>query len=137
VRLVLDTSVVSAVMRREAAVLDRLRALSPADLVLAAPVAAEIEFGLCRLQEGSRRRGLLAGEYAVLRTALPWADWTEPAALAFGRHKEALERGGTPIGDMDVIIASVATALGCGVATANARDFRRIAGLHVEDWSGG
>lgn len=133
-RLVLDTSVVSAIMRREEPALARLQALHPGDLVLSSPVAAEIAFGLGRLPEGSRRRTLLTAEYERLRRVLPWSDWTEAAALAFGRQKEALERAGTPVGDMDVIIGSVAITLGCGVATANARDFRRLSGLHVDEW---
>ena len=134
-RLVLDTSVVSAIMRREEATLRRLQAAHPADLVICAPVAAEIAFGLWRLPEGSRRRTLLSVEYERMRRVLPWLDWTEAAALAFGRQKDALERAGTPAGDMDVIIGSVAIAMGGGVATANARDFQRMQGLHVEDWA--
>lgn len=109
-RLVLDTSVVSAIMRREEPALDRLRALHPGDLVLSSPVAAEIEFGLQRLPAGSRRRTLLANEYERLRRAVRWNDWTQEAALAFGRLKEDLERAGIPVGDMDVIIGSVAVA---------------------------
>lgn len=136
-RLVLDTSVVSAIMRREEPTLDRLRALHPGDLVLSSPVAAEIAFGLRRLPTDSRRRTLLANEYDRLRQAVPWNDWTEEAALAFGRLKEALERAGTPVGDMDVIIGSIALATGAGVATANARDFRRLPGLHVDEWPRG
>lgn len=133
-RLVLDTSVVSAVMRREEPALDRLKALHPGDLVLSSPVAAEIAFGLRRLPTDSRRRALLADEYRRLRQAVSWTDWTEEAALAFGGLKDALERAGTPVGDMDVIIGSTALAIGAGVATANARDFRRLPGLHVDEW---
>lgn len=102
--------------------------------MIASPVAGEIAFGLRRLPEGSRRRTLLALEYERLRRALPWMDWTEEAALEFARQKEALERAGTPVGDMDVIIGSVAIAMGGGVATANARDFQRMPGLHVDAW---
>lgn len=136
-RLVLDTSVVSAIMRREEATLERLKTVHPGDLVIASPVAAEIGFGLRRLPEDSRRRVLLTQEYDRLRRVVPWVDWTEAAAVEFGRLKEALERAGTPVGDMDVIIGSVAIALGGSVATANARDFQRMPGLRVEVWPRG
>ena len=43
-------------------------------------------------------------------------------------------RAGTPVGDMDVIIGSIALAIGAGVATANAHHFRRLPGLHVDEW---
>jgi tRNA(fMet)-specific endonuclease VapC len=134
--LVLDTSAVSALMRREERVLARIRDLRPGDLVLCSPVAAEIQFGLARLPEGSRRRVLLEAEYARLRAVVPWSDWTEAAAAAFGSQKAILERAGTPVGDMDIAIGSVALSLGAAVATANARDFRRLQGLQVEDWGG-
>ena len=133
--LVLDTSVVSALMRREVVPLGRLAALRPGDLLLCSPVAAEIRFGLERLPD-SRRRTMLDAEYAKLRAILPWSDWTEGAAAEFGRRKAFLERAGTPVGDMDVVIASVAASVRGGVATAKARDFRRMVGLHVEDWGG-
>lgn len=133
-RLVLDTSVVSAIMRREGPTLERLKAHHPGDLLITSPVAAEIALGLRRLAEGSHRQTLLAAEYERLRSVVPWMDWTEGAALEFGRQKEALERAGTPVGDMDVIIGSVALAVGGGVATANARDFQRMQGLRVEVW---
>jgi tRNA(fMet)-specific endonuclease VapC len=133
--LVLDTSVVSALMRREAGAFGRLKKLRPGDLILCSPVAAEIRFGLERLPD-SRRRSLLEGEYSRLRAVLPWSDWTEQASLEFGRQKAHLERAGTPVGDMDVVIASVALSVGGGVATTNARDFRRMSELPVEDWGG-
>jgi len=135
--LVLDTSVVSAIMRREEPALERLRAHRPGDLVLSSPVAAEISFGLRRLPEGSRRRTLLAAEYQRLRSLVPWCDWNEAAALEFGRLKAELERAGTPVGDMDVIIGSVAFSLGGGVATANLRDFEKLSGLRLEAWPRG
>lgn len=135
--LILDTSVVSAIMRREDSALLRLRRSLPEDLVLCSPVAAEIRFGLRRLPEDSRRRALLQAEYDRLRGVIRWADWTEEAALEFGRQKALLESAGTPVGDMDVIIASVALASGGSVATVNARDFRRIPSLRVDDWSAG
>lgn len=121
-------------MRREEVALRRLSALLPGDLLLCAPVAAEISFGLRRLPEDSHRRALLESEYKRLRAALPWSDWTEAAALAFSRQKAYLERAGTPVGDMDVIIASVAISVGGAVATANTRDFLRMPDLVVEDW---
>lgn len=132
--LVLDTSAVSVVMRREPHALERLRALKPGDVVLCSPVAGEIRFGLERLPAGSRRRELLEAEYARLRSAVRWSDWTESAAGHFGVHKAELERARARVGDMDVIIASVALALGAGVATCNPRHFQRIEGLRVEDW---
>lgn len=134
-RIVLDTSAISAAMHRLPEVMDRLARLDPTDLVISAPAAAEIRFGLERLPPGTRRRALLTQGFELLRQATRWADWSEPAAGEFGRIKAELERTGRRIDDLDVVIASIALDLGASVATFNARHFCRIDGLTVQDWS--
>lgn len=133
--LLLDTNVVSALMHRLPEALSRLRMSEPVDVVLCSPVAAEIHYGLSRLAAGSRRRRILTEEYARLREAVAWVDWTEAAAAEFGRQKALLEARGTPIEDMDVAIGSVALTLGARVATYNRRHLGRLHGLAVDDWT--
>jgi tRNA(fMet)-specific endonuclease VapC len=38
------------------------------------------------------------------------------------------------IGDADILIAASALANGCGVATNNEKHFKRVPGLHIENW---
>lgn len=106
-----------------------------ASALLCSPVAAEIRFGLERMEPGSHRRRLLEAEYHRLRAAVAWEDWNESAALMYGRIKASLEARGLPVDDMDLIIASVALACGAALATRNARHFQRIEGLEIQDWS--
>ena len=42
---------------------------------------------------------------------------------------------GTPIGPLDVLMAGQARGRGLILVTANTREFQRIEGLVVEDWS--
>jgi tRNA(fMet)-specific endonuclease VapC len=132
--IVLDTSALSAVMHRDPGGLERIRKLDPASVVLCSPVAAEIRFGLARLDRDSRRHRVLASEYNAIRSVVRWMDWTEDAADIFGDVKASLQSLGQPLEDFDLAIASVALDLGAGVATRNARHFERIEGLTVEDW---
>jgi tRNA(fMet)-specific endonuclease VapC len=46
-----------------------------------------------------------------------------------------LRQGGELIGEVDLLIAGIALTCGMGVVTHNTSHFRRIRGLHVEDWS--
>jgi tRNA(fMet)-specific endonuclease VapC len=131
----IDTTVVSDIMRRDPACLERLRSLEPRQVVLSAPVAAEIHFGLQRLDPDSRRRNLLEQEYHRLRACVSWADWTEHAAEVFGRLKATVQSAGTPVDDMDLIISSVASSLDAAVATSNVRHFGLIPDLEIVDWS--
>jgi tRNA(fMet)-specific endonuclease VapC len=133
--IVLDTNVVSALMHRIPEALSRLRMSEPVDVILCTLVAAEIQYGLSRLESGSKRRALLADEYARLRDVVAWVDWTEAAASEFGRQKALLEARGTAVEDMDIAIGSVALVLGARVATYNVRHLERLEGLSIDDWS--
>ena len=48
----------------------------------------------------------------------------------------AIERAGTPIGPLDTLIASHALSVDVTLVTNNDREFRRVAGLRVENWVG-
>ena len=133
--LLLDTSAVSAFMHRRPGALRQLRVEDPSTVYLCTPVAAQICFGLSRLEADSRRWRLLDSEFRGLRAALRWTDWSEPASLEFGKWKAALQQRGTPIADMDLAIASIALSLPARLATCNMRHFARIDGLELVDWS--
>ncbi len=45
-----------------------------------------------------------------------------------------LEKQGTPIGPMDILIAGTAIALQATLVTHNVREFSRIPGLSIADW---
>lgn len=69
----------------------------------------------------------LSGEISVLAF--------EPAdAIEAGQIRADLRRAGTPIGPYDVLIAGQARRRSAVLVTANNREFRRVAGLRLEDW---
>ena len=54
--------------------------------------------------------------------------------LAYGPIRATLERQGTPIGAMDLLIAAHARSLGVTLVTNNPREFGRVEGLQIETW---
>ena len=54
----------------------------------------------------------------------------------YGRIRAGLEQAGTPIGEMDLLLAATAVNRGLTLVTHNVRHFSRIPGLSVEDWFG-
>ncbi len=56
------------------------------------------------------------------------------AARAYGSLRATLEGRGTPIGDADMRIASIALARQMVVVTGNVRHFERVPDLEVENW---
>lgn len=133
--VVLDTSAVSAVMHGVPTAIGRLRAEAPQEIVLVAPVAAEIRLGLERLPRASKRRRLLANEYVRFRAVVRWEDWTEEAASEFGRQKARLMKLGAIIEDFDIAIGAIAIVLGARLATLNMKHLGRLQGVAIDDWS--
>jgi len=62
-------------------------------------------------------------------------DVDRPAGERAGELRYALRHA--PIGERDLFIAATALAHGYGVVTANVREFSRVPGLAVEDWTAG
>ena len=56
------------------------------------------------------------------------------AAREYGSLRAQLERRGTPIGDADMRIASIALANDLTVVTGNVRHFEHVDALRVENW---
>lgn len=130
----LDTTALSAAMRYDDEILDYLRARRPGDVVTAPPAVAEIEYGIRRLPEDSKRRTLLERERDRLLGTLRVLEWTPRASEQFGAIKAQLEHDGTVIDDMDIAIAAVAAAHDAVVVTANLVHFRRVSGVSSTHW---
>jgi tRNA(fMet)-specific endonuclease VapC len=56
------------------------------------------------------------------------------AADVYARARFELERVGRPIGERDLLIASIALARGLTVVTHNVSEFARVPGVKTEDW---
>ena len=62
-------------------------------------------------------------------------DYDAAAAEEYGRVRADLERKGTPIGPLDMLIAGHAKSRSLILITNNTREFIRVAGLTVENWA--
>jgi tRNA(fMet)-specific endonuclease VapC len=62
-------------------------------------------------------------------------DYSAEDAKAAGEIRTALERTGQRIGEYDTLIAGQAFSRNLILVTANTREFDRVKGLIVEDWS--
>lgn len=126
----LDSDVVSALMRRPfGEVAQRIAAVGENNVATSVLVIAEIRFGVAK--SNARRQ---ATQLATLLTRLPVLDFAAPADEAYAQVRLGLERKGTPIGGMDMVIAAHALALGHVLVTGNEREFSRVDGLRVENW---
>lgn len=128
----LDTNIcIYLIKKHPARVLDRLRALDIAAVGVSSITVAELQYGVAKSARPEQNALALARLLAPLEV-LPFDD---AAAAVYGDIRTDLERAGTPIGSMDLLIAAHARALGRTLVTNNTREFRRVAGLRVENWA--
>lgn len=130
--ILLDTDIcIYAINRRNPGTLARLRGLQAGDVGISAVTYAELRFGV----ENSARpdSNLVALERFLL--PLEVLAFDAEAARHYGRIRAILKRAGTLIGGNDLLIAAHALSVGATLVTNNAREFNRVKGLHVEQWS--
>ncbi|MEX6724903.1 PIN domain-containing protein [Parapedomonas caeni] len=128
----LDTNVCSAIVRRSPSTLfDRYAGLRAGEAAISAIVYAEIQYGRTKRPLGRVRETIVARVLATLEV-LPW---TQVAAEHYADIRAGLEREGTPIGAMDMLIAAHARSADATLVTLNHREFARVPGLRVESWS--
>ena len=129
-----DTDTLSNLLRRapEPALVRRLAGTPPEEQATSSITLGELLYGAQRLGE---RAAALAGRIEeLLIPNLAVLPFDTEAARAYGGLRATLERAGTPIGDADMRIASIALARGLVVVTANTRHFVRVPNLIVENW---
>jgi tRNA(fMet)-specific endonuclease VapC len=133
-RYVLDTTAFSAVMRKDSALLTILMGYQPNDITTVPPVIAEIQYGIRRLGNASKKVLLLKAERDRLLSIVTVLPWLPEASKKFGEIKTDLEHRGMMIDDFDIAIASIAISHKCGVITANLKHFERIRDLEIINW---
>jgi tRNA(fMet)-specific endonuclease VapC len=134
VKYVLDTNVVSLLMKGDPNAVERLKRVARGDVCLPQPVVAEIAYGIQRLPR-SKRKDALASRFELLKGELKRVAWSDDVSDAFGLIKATLERKGEPIEDFDAAIAAHALAAGGVLVTANVKHMTRVPELQIEDWS--
>jgi tRNA(fMet)-specific endonuclease VapC len=131
----LDTNICSFIMREQPeAVLKRLEqtVLRNHRIVVSAITYAEMRFGAVGKKASPRHAKLVDAFCARLDVVLAW---DRAAVDATTEIKVALAAAGTPIGPNDTAIAGHAIAAGAILVTNNTREFARVPGLELEDWS--
>lgn len=128
--LMLDTDISSYVIRRRPpSIAERLQ-LHADQLCVSVMTAAELRFGAVKAARADLAE--LVEAYLARVTIL---DWTDSATFHYARIRTALENLGTPIGNMDLLIASHAVAEQATLVTNNVKHFGAVPGLKIEQWS--
>ena len=130
-KLMLDTNICIYIIKQQPeSVLKRFLDYQVGDIGISAITLSELRFGVARSKHREKNSKAL-DEFMIPLEILPF---NEEAAQAYGDIRASLEKAGTPLGAMDMLIAAHAASHGLTLVTNNTREFSRVSNLDLIDW---
>lgn len=131
-KYMLDTNVLVHLIRNKSEnVKNRLRQKNISDVCISSITYAELEYGVSK--SSSKEKNALA--LLTVLSGIKVLPLGESAGKVYGSIRASLEKDGNVIGPNDMLIAAHALAEGLTLVTNNTREFRRVPGLNIEDWT--
>ena len=127
----LDTNIcIYLINKKPKSVLTKFKTLKLGDIGISSVTLAELMYGVQKSQHQQTNQIALS-EFTL---PLEIAAFDEEASAHYGVIRAQLEKRGTPIGALDLMIAAHARSLKSILVTNNKKEFQRVAGLSIEDW---
>ena len=137
IQYLLDTDHVTLFQHRHPPVVQRvLQCVAESLAVSVVTLEEQVQGRLALLNRAKHEHDVVRGytrlgETVAFFQAVQVLPYTDEAAATFTRFRG----NGVRIGTKDLRIAAIALSVGATVVTRNQRDFARVPGLLVEDWS--
>lgn len=126
----LDTNIVSAVIRQPDCAVDRrLARMRRETFRIGIVVAAELRFGVFRKASAKP-----AKQVETVLEGIDIIPMEEPVDQHYGRIRAELSRLELPIGQNDLFMAAHARALGLVLVTDYVHELARVPDLAIENW---
>ena len=126
----LDTDTVSFALRGKGNVVERLLEKAPSELCISAVTLAELRYGADHRR--SKKLHALIDTFVRSVSVVPF---DASAAAAFGVLAAELTGAGTPIGQLDTMIAAHALSLGAILVTNNTKHYSKVPNLRIANWA--
>ena len=131
-RYMLDTNIcIYAIKHKPEKVFQKLQEGEPEDVYVSSVTYAEMVHGVEKSAAVEKNRLALS----MLLANIEILDFDVDAADCYGKIRADLEKKGTPIGPLDMMIAGHAQSLGYTVVTNNVKEFSRVMDLKIENWA--
>lgn len=129
-RYMLDTNIcIYAIKHKPEQVFIRLKEHDSQELCISSGTYAELVHGVEKSKATEKNR------VALLLANIDIVSFDSLAAQSYGKIRADLEKAGTPIGPLDMMIAGHAKSLNYNVVTNNTKEFARVKGLKLENWA--
>lgn len=126
----LDTNMVSHLLRSHPKVIERVTRASIGSLCISAVTEGELAFGLAKRPDATK----LANAVGQFLQRIYICAWDSEVAQAYGALRAEIEKGGLSLAPLDMMIAAHARCLEATLVTNDAA-FKRVRGLEVADWT--
>lgn len=130
-RFLLDTDTCIYALKQNERVITRLLAAAREDVLISVITEGELRTGAAKGSSPSKTLRLVES----FLSPIALLEFTSDDAAVCAAIRAKLERAGTPIGPLDTLIAAQALARKLTLVSNNEREFRRVAGLSIENWS--
>ncbi|EMY79706.1 PIN domain protein [Leptospira weilii serovar Ranarum str. ICFT] len=128
----LDTNIcIFLIKKKNAVLLGKLKKKINKDLFISSLTVAELEFGIQKSEHREKNKVALI-EFLTIFNILSFSD---KDAESYGFIRADLERRGSVIGSIDMLLAAQAIANHYIFVTNNTKEFKRIKDLKIEDWT--
>lgn len=129
-KYMLDTNICIYAIKKVPQVLYNIQNIEPEDVCISSVTYAELVHGVEKSTYVERNRLALS----LLLSNIEIKSFDVDAADCYGKIRSDLEKKGTPIGPLDMMIAGHAKSLGCTLITNNEKEFKRVKGLKISNW---
>lgn len=130
----LDTDTCIFLMRGDMPVLaEKVQRVPLEQQVMSAVTFAELSYGVMASAGAKRRQNQRVLDSLALHLAV--VAWPTAAAQHCAYIRLDLKKRGAQLGAADLMVAAHARAVGATVVTHNTKDFGRVKGLNVENWT--
>ncbi len=130
-KFLLDTDTCIYALKQNASVLQRLLAQKPEDIAVSVITEAELRTGAAKSSSAAKTLRLVENFLRPIEVL----EFTSSDAVTYAQVRAKLELRGTPIGPLDTLIAAQAVGRKLILVSNNEREFRRVPGLHVQNWA--
>ena len=131
-KYMLDTNIcIYTIKHKPPEVIKAFLCHEPDDMCISSITYGELMHGVEKSQAVERNRAAIT----LFLSAISILSFDSDAAEEYGAVRADLERKGTPIGPMDMLIAGHARSRGLILVTNNTREFFRVNEREVEDWT--
>jgi tRNA(fMet)-specific endonuclease VapC len=131
-KYLLDTNILIFLMKKgNKRLLDTITKQEYGALCTSSITLAELEYGAAHSSNPPLNRSVFLGTLS----AIDVVNFDDTCAFEYGILRQKLTAKGTLIGPMDMLIAATACAKNLILVTNNTREFVRVDGLKVQDWT--